>query len=453
MNMIYKKNNTEVFISLTSLTSLFTSLLTIVFKFVTYSTFVTFSFLCLLQNLSQADENVSTANIKQNIYFHFLNQQEFSNLKATEQTKYIQLVRETMIQIESSLATSNKKTAHWSQKKYWLSLLYQNFAYAENNDSSQYVSIRRRVSDDATTELGRISEMFLFVDVYGRAIKQRQSLGEKVPGSVAEAVKTYWTAYDRMVEISKKPFTSKYEMDYFLLNLDQLEEYLPTIKSLDPSQSAKATLIRDFVTVAKQRTKSKTLDPKELETFRKTNAATKMTTPTTAPTVNLQTVNAQAQSICNGFLTTSTSCDSIKNRSNWSFKIDDSTLITSDNLQCQTPFRICNPFLFGYEIKNKKIVPICVLKTDSNSACKNLSFDTTGEINQRIQNLWQKNPSAYQNLRTQLWNLCSNSSANDVLKNTCATATSKFNAAAKNFTDPLKDQTGSAPSSTIKTSN
>ena len=405
-----------------------------------------FSIVTLTAHAESQQKNQSSMlqiNVKKNNFFNFLTQQEFSNLKQSEKIKYIQLIRETMNQIESSINVSAKKTARWSkffQQSALLINLYEKIAFAENIDSSQYVSIRRTISEDSSVELKRISEMFLFVDVYGRVIKERQSLGEKVPGSVSEAVNTYWTAYDRMVEISKKPFSTKYELDFFKLNLDQLEEYLPTIKKIDPSQAAKSSLINDFVNVARERTRSKTLNPKALAQIQP-QAAVKTRPDSDSVTIPSASSKARVDSknICNGFFVQSSSCDSNQSMTSWSFKIDDSSTISAENFKCQSPFQLCNPFLYGYEMKNKKATPICVLRKDDSTSCKNLSFDSNGEINPRIANLWEQNPKSYQDLRTNLWTLCDkDNSSGEALKKACENATAKFNQVAKNFKSPIK---------------
>lgn len=417
----------------------------------TYFHLIKFIFFYGLTAVSVVTLTAHAESQQKNNFFYFLTQQEFSNLKETEKIKYIQLIRETINQIESSIGSSSKKTAHWSkfiQQSVVMMSLYEKTVFAESIDSSRYVSIRRTVSDDATVELKRISEMFLFVDVYGRVIKERQSLGEKVPGSVSEAVNTYWTAYDRMVEISKKPFSTKYEMDFFKLNLDQLEEYLPTIKKLDPSQASKSSLINDFVNVARQRTQSKTLDPKALAQIKPQTAVHVTASNVTTPSISSNN-RVGPKNICNGFFVQSSSCDSNQSITNWSFKIDDSSTISAENFKCQSPFQLCNPFLYGYEIKNKKASPICVLRKDDSTSCKNLSFDLNGEINQRIGNLWQKNPDAYQNLRANLWNLCNkDSSSDEALKKTCENATIKFNKVSKNFQSPISIENQTSPSAT-----
>jgi len=398
-------------------------------KLTFFYSFIAFSIAALTARAESLKNTPSLLSSQKNNFFNFLTQQEFSNLKETEKIKYIQLVRDIMNQIESSISFPSKKTAQWSNFLQILSL-YEKTVFAENIDSSQYVSIRRTISENTTVELKRISEMFLFVDVYGRVIKERQSLGEKVPGSISEAVNTYWLAYDRMVEISKKPFNSKYEMDFFKLNLDQLEEYLSTIKKIDPSQASKASIISDFVNVARQRTKSKTLDPKTIAQVKSKTAVN--TIVATTPTTSINRVDPQ--NICNGFFVQSSNCDPNQSILSWSFKIDDSTTISSENFKCQQPFQLCNPFLFGYEMKNKKASPICVLRTDDSTLCKNLSFDSNGEINQRIQNLWQNNPESYRNLRTNLWSLCDkNNPSSEGLKKGCEAATTKFNKVAKTF--------------------
>ncbi len=346
--------------------------------------------------------------------FLFLTHKQFAALKEAEQIKYIKKIQQAALTL-----VGEKKTEIKKQKNKW-SLLLEEFSFLP---AAAEVGPSRTISNDTSTELYKISSLFRFINGYSRAIDDFAKKGVELSATKTEVVETFWDCFERLKQVTQKSISSKYDRDMLTTNLEQLEEKFKTVVKINPAQQQRANEISDYITFMRSKSSGKK--------------------PPIYSNNNTRSQTNAIASLCNGFFDTSVSCNKNINQLYPSLKISDSTEINSTNFSCSTPLELCNPALFGYDLRENKPQPFCVSRPDTTQKCQELVAKSShqNEILKNTINIWLNNPDAYTELRAGFINICNAPiQKTEELKKNCSLAIAQFNKTANRYIEDNKVQ-------------
>lgn len=349
--------------------------------------------------------------------FLFLTNKQFAALTQTEQIKYIEKVRQAALTLagEKKLKLKNK----WS-------LLLEEFSFLP---AAAEVGPSRTISNDTSTELYKISSLFRFINGYSRAIDDFAKEGVELSATKTEVVETFWDCFERLKQVTQKSISSKYDRDMLTTNLEQLEEKFKTVVKINPAQQQRASEISDYISYMRSNSSGSKKPPIYVEQ------------KTTRPANEIA-------SLCNGFFDTSVSCNKTINQLYPALKISNSTEINSTNFSCSNPLELCNPALFGYDLRENKPQPFCVSRPDTTQKCQELvaKSNNKNEVLKNTINIWLNNPDAYTELRAGFINICNAPiQKTEELKKNCSLAIAQFNKTANKYIEYNKVQPTTAP--------